>query len=225
LFAAAAHPFMEEFLKSATLLFVLLNPFMMSIYLMDLIQELDRKTFGQVLTRGALISLGVFLICAWAGEAIFTHILHARFASFMIFGGIIFLVIGVRFVVVGSETLKTLRGRPEHLGGSIAMPFMIGPGTVSASVLAGTRLNVVEASLAILLALALVVAGLVTFKWVHDYVRERNERLIQRYLEVTGRIMALVIGTFAIEMILQGIDAWLGNAGSAAPGAISIRED
>jgi multiple antibiotic resistance protein len=30
-----------------------------------------------------------------------------------------------------------MRGAPEHLAGTIAMPFMIGPGTISAAVVTG----------------------------------------------------------------------------------------
>jgi small neutral amino acid transporter SnatA (MarC family) len=37
----------------------------------------------------------------------------------------------------------------------------------------------------------------------------RNEQIIQRYIEVTGRIMALVVGTFAIEMIMRGVFSWI----------------
>jgi multiple antibiotic resistance protein len=90
------------------------------------------------------------------------------------------------------------------------MPFMIGPGTVSASVLAGGRLPAWQAAGAITIALILVVVSILAFKWLHDFVKQRNERLVERYLEVTGRMMALVIGTFAVEMILQGIETWLG---------------
>ena len=34
-----------------------------------------------------------------------------------------------------------MRGAPEHLAGTIAMPFMIGPGTISAAVVTGMALN------------------------------------------------------------------------------------
>ena len=37
----------------------------------------------------------------------------------------------------------------------------------------------------------------------------RNARLIDRYMEVVGRISALLIGTFAIDMIFEGVGAWL----------------
>ena len=63
--------------------------------------------------------------------------LHARFESFQIFGGLIFLVIGYRYVFEGADTIGVMRGAPNHLAGTIAMPFMIGPGTISASVITG----------------------------------------------------------------------------------------
>ena len=48
-------------------------------------------------------------------------------------------------------------------------------------------------------------------KAVHDYVRPRNEPLVQRYIEVTGRIMALFVGTISVDMIMQGIQIWAGK--------------
>jgi small neutral amino acid transporter SnatA (MarC family) len=31
---------------------------------------------------------------------------------------------------------------------------------------------------------------------------------VERYIEATGRITALVVGTFAVEMILSGLNGW-----------------
>ncbi len=42
----------REFIDGALLLFVLLNPFLLSVYLLDLIQELDGKKFRQALLQG-----------------------------------------------------------------------------------------------------------------------------------------------------------------------------
>lgn len=201
----------ENFVKSVTIMLVLLNPFLMSIYMMDLIQKLELPTFCQVLIRGAIISAIVFVAFAWVGDAIFTDILQVRFASFLIFGGIVFLFIGLRFVFGGSEALQELRGQPKDLAVAVAMPFTIGPGTVGASVLAGSRLPHLWASLAILLALSIAVSSIVLLKMLHDYVKERNEALVERYIDIVGRVTALIVGTFAIEMILQGIEIWLGN--------------
>lgn len=202
---------LEPYIASFLLFFALLNPFLMSVYLLDLITDLPRGMFVRVLTRGALISGAVFVLFAWSGDALFREVLHVRFASFQVFGGIIFLLIGGRFVFSGADAMRATRGQPEHIAGSIAMPFMIGPGTVSASVVVGTRLPLPSAVGVIFATLAATVVLVAAIKLAHDFLKERNARLIDRYMEIVGRVSALLIGTFAIEMIFEGVGTWLAN--------------
>lgn len=200
---------MDSFTKSFLLLFMLLNPFLLIIYLVDLVQEMEFREFARVLNRAGWISSGIFIGFALLGELIFKNLLQAQFASFQIFGGIIFLVIGMQFVFKGPDAIKNLRGKPEHIAGAIAMPIMIGPGTVSASILAGQQLQPLWAIAAIFLSVGLVVIIMIGLKKLHDIVRTRNEPLIERYVEVAGRVVALVIGTYSIEMIMQGLSHWM----------------
>lgn len=204
----SAHLF-QEFVSSVLLLLMLLNPFLLIIYLIDLMQELDNRAFSQVLGRAGLISTAVFIIVALAGDALFSNVLQVQFASFQIFGGIIFLLIGIQFMFTGPEAIRKMRGKPEHIAGAIAMPIMIGPSTVSASILAGSRLPPLWATMAIVVAMVVTVTSLLLLKRLHDLVRPRNARLIERYLEIMGRVTALVIGTFSIEMIMRGLQTWL----------------
>ncbi len=199
----------ENYVRSFTLFFVLLNPFLLSIYLIDLITDLPTATFSRILVRGALISGTVFSLFALGGDQIFTNYLQVRFGSFQVFGGIIFLLIGIRFVFTGADAIRATRGKPEHLAGSIAMPFMIGPGTVSASVLIGARHPFYAATALICLTLALAVVLVIAIKVAHDYLKERNARLVDRYIEIVGRVSALLIGTIAVEMIFEGLRSWL----------------
>lgn len=199
----------QEFIGSVLLLLMLLNPFLLIIYLIDLMQELDSRAFSQVMVRAGIISCAVFIIVALAGDALFTQVLQVRFASFQIFGGIIFLLIGIQFMFTGPEAIRKMRGKPEHVAGAIAMPIMIGPSTVSASILTGGRLPPPLAAAAIVITMVVTVTTLLLLKRLHDVVRPRNARLIERYLEVMGRVTALVIGTFAIEMIMQGLQTWM----------------
>jgi multiple antibiotic resistance protein len=202
---------MDPFIKSFLLLFMLLNPFLLIVYLVDLVQDLELGDFFRVLNRAAWISSGVFIAFALLGDLIFETLLQAHFASFQIFGGVVFLMIGVQFVFKGPEALKNIRGKPEHIAGAIAMPIMIGPGTVSASILAGRDLQPVWAIVTIVLAVGLVVVSMMGLKWIHDKVRTHHEPLIERYVEIAGRIVALVVGTYSIEMMMQGISYWAGQ--------------
>jgi len=197
---------MDPFLKSLALFLVLFNPFLMSIYLLDLIQELDRVVFLRVLLRATLISGAVFALFAWGGEAIFTNLLQVDFSSFLIFGGVVIFLIALQMMFTGSEAIRRMRGgNPAHLSGSIAMPFMIGPGTISASVLSGKLLSWSMAVAAITLSLLLTVAMLMLLKLGFDSIKVRNADLLERYIDIVGRAGALLTGTIGVQMIMQGM--------------------
>jgi len=197
---------MDPFLKSLALFLVLFNPFLMSIYLLDLIQEMDRTAFFKVLLRATMISGCVFIIFSLGGEAIFTDLLQVEFAAFLLFGGVVIFLIALQMMFTGSEAIKRMRGGdPAHISGSIAMPFMIGPGTISASVIAGKTLSLPMSIASIVLSLTLTVLMLMLLKQAFDTIKVRNADLLERYIDITGRAGALLTGTIGIQMIMQGI--------------------
>jgi multiple antibiotic resistance protein len=197
-----------DFIKSTTLLFMLLNPFLVIVYLVDVVQKLEKGQFRLVLIRAGLIASIVFCCFAVLGDAIFSRFMQVEFASFQIFGGVVFLLIGVQFVFRGPTAIEILRGESEYLGGAIAMPVLIGPGTISASVVIGKRLDPLLACAAVLIAVIACLVTMVLLKSAHDYMRPRRETLVQRYIEVAGRITALFVGSVAVDMIMQGIHTW-----------------
>lgn len=198
---------MTDFVRSVSLLLALLNPFLVIIYLLDVVQTVDRKKFRRVLLRAVLIAGVVFSCFALAGDAIFSSI-QAEFASFQIFGGIVFLLIGIQFVFRGPAAIEILRGTSDHLAAAIAMPVLIGPGTLSASVIVGRNLQPLAACGAIAMALLISVSVMILLKGVHDHVRTTSEALVQRYIEIAGRVTALYVGTVSVEMIMQGLRSW-----------------
>ncbi|MEZ6132580.1 MAG: MarC family protein [Planctomycetaceae bacterium] len=198
----------DRFIDSIVLMLVLFNPLLMSAYLHDVMSTLPARTFGTVIIRAFIISGLTFAFFAWAGDRFFSSVLQVRFAAFLIFGGLVFLIIAIRYIVIGAEMICQLRGDGAHLAGSIAMPIMIGPGTISASVLAGSELPIPLAWLSIGIALFISCLLLIAMKSLFDYVHERNEQLVERYVEAVGRASALVIGTIAVEMLMKGIELW-----------------
>ncbi|MCJ7837723.1 MAG: MarC family protein [Burkholderiales bacterium] len=199
---------MTDFLQSAALLFVLLNPFLVILYLVDLVEKLERRQFAQTMGRAGLIASMVFCSFAILGDAIFSGFIQAEFASFQIFGGVVFLLIGLQFVFHGPAAIAILRGDSKQLAGAVAMPVLIGPGTISASVVIGKRLDPLFACAAVVAAVIAFVVLIIALKALHDYVRPRSEPLVQRYIEIAGRIMALFVGTISVDMIMQGIRTW-----------------
>lgn len=202
---------MSELIKSLFLFLVLLNPFLVIVYLVDVVEKLDQRIFTRVMIRAGLIAGAVFCAFAVLGDAVFSEIIRADFASFQIFGGVIFLLIGLQFVFRGPQAIEILRGESEHLSGAIAMPVLIGPGTISVSVIVGQRHDILASCLVSVLAVLTTVAVMLILKRIHDYVRPRRERLIERYIEIAGRVTALFVGTVSVEMIMRGLQAWAGK--------------
>lgn len=202
---------MSTFLDSSILLLMLLNPFFVILYLIDVIRKKTFWQFTHILISAGILSFCVFSAFAILGDVIFISIFQAEFASFQIFGGVIFLIIGIQFVFKGTTSIDILRGDSSDLKGAIAMPVMIGPGTISASVLAGQRLDSGTAILSIFVAISLSIIVMILLKALHDYVRPKNEKLIESYAENAGRIMALYIGTFSVEMVMKGVRAWISK--------------
>jgi multiple antibiotic resistance protein len=200
-------PEIDLFTRSFLILFVLLNPFILSIYLLEVVTELQFRQFARQLTQALIISFAVFVAFAWAGDRLFEDAFQVRFFAFRIFGGITFLIVGIR-LIMGTEAVKR-RSHDEQTAAAIAMPFIVGPGTISAAVVAGARLDRVAATAAIALALVAALAAMLLFKHVHDLLQARHERLLDRYTEIAGRATALFAGSFAIDMILRGVEDWL----------------
>ena len=193
------------------LLLVLLNPFLVIIYLIDVVDKLDRKQFTNVLIRAGLIAVAVFWFFTVLGDAVFSSVIQAEFASFQTFGGVVFLLIGLQFVFRGPTAIEMLRGESENLAGAIAMPILVGPGTISASVIIGKRHAVIPACGVVLIAVLVSIVIMIGLKFLHDFVKPKHEPLIQRYIEIAGRITALFVGTISTEMIMRGVLDWAGK--------------
>ena len=97
---------MTDLIHSSALLLVLLNPFLLIIYLIDVVQKVDRMRFAQVLMRAGVIATVVFWCFVVLGDAVFSQLMQAEFASFQIFGGVVFLLIGLQFVFRGPEAIE-----------------------------------------------------------------------------------------------------------------------
>jgi len=202
---------MTDFLKSTALLLTLLNPFLIIIYLVDLVQKLKQEQFISVLIRAGLIAGVVFCSFAILGDKIFSGIMQVEFASFQIFGGIVFLLIGIQFIFRGPTAIEMLSGESKHIAGSIAMPIFVGPGTISASVIIGKKHDTLMACTVVVTAVVICVVVIILLKLLHDFVHHTQEGLVDRYIEIAGRITALYIGTVSIDMIMHGIRIWVSK--------------
>lgn len=200
---------MHDFWNVTLLMLMLLNPFLIVIYLTDIMKSSSNVLFSNIMIMAGLISIAIFSIFALLGEFIFERLLQADIASFQIFGGIVFLIIALKFMFFGEMAISNLRAESKSISSSIAMPILVGPGTIGVSILAGKKLDPHYAVLAIFASVAISIAIIIILKIVFDYLSSKKEGIVEKYVEISGKIGALIIGTYAIDMIFKGIAVWI----------------
>ena len=89
------------------------------------------------------------------------------------------------------------------------MPVFIGPGTISASIVIGKRHDPVTACIIVAVTVLVCAITLAGLKKLHDIVIPRREAIVQRYIEIAGRVTALIVGTIAVDMVMRGIRTWI----------------
>jgi len=189
----------------------ILNPFALSLYLVSVMEDLDRKRFLRVMLGACLISLVVFCLFALAGEPLLLDVLNVRPAALRAFGGVIFFVVAYQYVVRGYRATEMLRGSAESLPSAVAMPFMIGAGTITQSILIG-KAHTPMISIAIIAAGVLVsLLVVMLFKLFRDHLHERREAVFDRYVNLIARANGLLIGAISTDMIVSGLRGlWQG---------------
>ena len=198
---------MEAFFGSLVSFLAILNPFALCLYLEEVMAKFERKGFIRVLASACAFSLAVFLLCAYGGEPFLRRVLRVKPEAMRVFGGLIFLIVGYNYAVKGYRTAELLRGSLEEVPAAIAMPLMIGAGTITQAILIGKALPMWEWMLVLLVGVAVAFAIVVVFKILRDHVRARKEALFDRYVAVLARVNGLVIGAISVNMIVTGLHA------------------
>ena len=196
---------MDAFLRDLIPFLAILNPFALSLYLAGVMEELTARQFLHVLLGACGISIVVFSLCALAGETMLVDWLGVRPSALRVFGGMIFFVVGYNYVLRGYRATEMLRGSAQALPSAIALPFMIGAGTITQSILIGKQ----HASPVVIALLAVGVGvsfGFVmAFKWLRDRMRGPREQVFDRYINILARLNGLVIGAVSTDMVVTGL--------------------
>jgi multiple antibiotic resistance protein len=144
------------------------------------------------------------------GEPILVDFLDVRPEALRIFGGVIFFVVAHNYVIRGYKATEILRGSLEELPSAIALPFMIGAGTITQAILLGKRHGPYFSIFLLFLGLCVCFLVVITFKLIRDGLKEKREKVFERYINILSRINGLLIGAISTEMVVSGIrKLWL----------------
>jgi multiple antibiotic resistance protein len=197
-------------LEAITSFLVMINPFALFLYLRPVMNDLSAAQFRRVLIRASLISFVIFMLFMATGDALFTEVLNVRFHSFRLFGGIVIFSFAYLFIVKGEAALIQTREDLTELASGIALPFMVGAGTISLVTLMGNQLGFGWATLAIVISLLGTFGIVMTMKLIREHIpnplfQVAFDKLMAIFLRVNG----FFLGAIGVDMIVtSGVELY-----------------
>jgi len=188
--------------KAVIALFIIVDPFgnvPIFIGLTEKIGETERK---KVFNTATLVAIVLLLVFAFTGQEIFL-IFGISIYSFEVAGGLLLVIISIRILISGS--LHGGEESTESLGAvPIAMPLLVGPGAITATILNLQTFGTVVTIISVLVVLLLT------------WIILRQVGSVYRFLGKTGsmviaRVMSLLIAAIAVQYILSGISHFLAS--------------
>lgn len=190
-------------LSAALLLFLILDPLGNIPIFLSVLKPLPPKRQRIVVLRELVIALVVLMAFLWGGQY-FLSAMHLRQESVQIAGGIVLFLIGLRMIFPRPEGLMGEIPGGEPFIVPLAIPLVAGPSGMAAVMLMGSnephRLG--EWSLALGLAwlgtAVILFSATVLYKW-----------LGRRVLTAVERLMGMLLVAISVQMLLDGLQAWL----------------
>lgn len=190
-------------LESVTSIVVMINPFALFLYLRPVMADLSRIHFQQVLLRATLISFVVFFIFMLSGDTIFTEVLNVRFHSFRMFGGIVIFSFAYLFIVKGEGALISTREDLTELASGIALPFMVGAGTISLVILMGKNLGLGMGTLGLVLVLGITYGNIMVLKRIREDIPNPGFQVaFDKLMAIFLRINGFFLGAIGVDMVV-----------------------
>lgn len=192
-------------------LIIMINPFALFLYLNPVMKELSDRDFRNVIVKAGAISTAILLLFLFLGEALFTDVLKIEFDSFRIFGGIVLFSFAYMYIVKGQKAMLTLKGNLDDLASEIALPFMVGAGTISMTLLIAKQFTVAAGIGMVSFGVMLSIAVILILKLVRKALHKPNLRIaFDKNMEILIRLNGFFVGAIGINMILSGLKSIFG---------------
>ena len=142
-----------------------------------------------------------------SGDFIFKQILNINFEAFRIFGGIIIFSIAYLFIIRGKKGVFQLRINLDELASEIALPFLVGAGTISLTILLGNKFSITIGALLLILILTINFFSILLLKKLRDRIKLKKFKIaFDKNMEILLRLNGFFIGAIGINMIIRGVN-------------------
>lgn len=185
---------------------VMINPIGLFLYLAPIRKELSKKDFNKVLFKATWTSFGVLLLFFFFGNFLFEKVFRISFEAFRIFGGIVIFSFAYLFIVKGQKAFIHMKENLDDLASEIALPFMVGAGTLSLTILLSTSTGYLNGPFVLFVALSLACLIILLLNILRDRLPKKHLKIaFDKKMELLLRLNGFFIGAIGVNMILTGI--------------------
>lgn len=197
-------------LSAAIMLFLIMDPLGNLPVFMSVLKVIEPKRRRIIVIRELLIALLILFIFLFSGQAVLDFLSLGQ-ETVRIAGGVILFLIGLRMIFPTPGGVTGLAIGEEPFIVPLAIPMIAGPSTLAALILISNQDpgRMLDWSIALgaawgLSALILMFSGL-----FHKLLGERG-------LSAMERLMGMILIMLAIQMLLDGISAYIMHASELA---------
>jgi len=192
--------------SAAVLLLLVIDPFGNVPLVVATLAGTPPARRRKIIVRECLAAYVILLAFMLGGRA-FLALLHLTDESLAIAGGVILFLIALRMVFPRPEGVFGAPGAGgEPMLVPLAVPMIAGPSAIATVMLLASRdpAHIVEAAIALTLAMALTTLVLAASFRLQDILGERGMIALER-------LMGLVLTALAVEMLLTGVRSFVAQ--------------
>ena len=197
---------MEQVISLAVLLFIVMDPFGNLVTVNALMSAVPSANRRAVILRESCIAAALLLAAVFAGGWLM-RILGLEDHSLSISGGIVLFLIALGMLFPSRRVLEESTDEPPLIV-PIAMPLIAGPSAISMVILFAQDYPVSTVASAVVVASAASAALLCASPQVFDFLGRRGSVALER-------LMGMLLIMIAVQMVLNGVDAYIAARGSA----------
>lgn len=198
-------------LSATVLLILVMDPFGNLPLFVGLLGDLPPRRRRVVLARELLVALAVLLAFLLAGRYAMS-VLHISPPALSISGGLILFLVSIRMVLPSESEEQAPRRTAEPFIVPLAVPLVAGPAAMAILLILATRhaRRLADWTVALLVAWA-VVSGIPMLSG------GINRLLGRRGVTAMVRLMGMILIVLAVQMFLNGVEAFAALLGGAEP--------
>lgn len=189
--------------------FFLLTPFFVLLLFLDVCKDKNVKEQKNIAFKTTGYILGICLVILFFGNTIFST-LGITLIAFQIGSGLILLLSGIGMMKDNTVKTRNVSSNSDPSLIPLTLPITVGPGTVGALFILGSKITTLSISSLICSILGIFLA--VFAIWLLLFYSNFILKIIgYNGLKVLSKLTGLFLSILAIQSILNGITSFIGT--------------